>query len=78
VLHSVQRLGEDVCGHLCCSDEVEGDGLVRHVLPDEVVLDVDVLRPGVVLGVVGKGDAALTVRVDDGGAGHVMTEASEE
>ena len=74
----LQRLSADVGRHVLRADEGEGDGLVRHVLPDEVVADVDVLCPGMVVGVVGQRDAALAVRSQDGRPGRVVAEPAEE
>jgi hypothetical protein len=42
----------------------EGDLVILYALPDEVVERVDVLRPGMVLGVLGQGLSTLIVDVE--------------
>ena len=56
-----QPFGEDVSDVVLSADVAEGDCLCADLLPDEVVLDVDVLGAGTVISVLGKMDGALIV-----------------
>ena len=64
-----KRLGHDIGNLLLGADPLNDESFLLHFLADEMVADVDVLAARVVLGVLGKRDAALAVGADGGGAG---------
>ena len=56
-----QPFGEDVSDVVLSTDVAESDCLSADLLPDEVVLDIDVLGAGTVISVLGQVDGALIV-----------------
>ena len=67
VLVTAERLGHDIRQHVLGGHILKRDVIGGDLLADEVVTDVDVLGSSVMLRVLAERDAALALRVDDGG-----------
>ena len=71
MLVTTEGLGEDICKHIVRLEEFQCDLWCRAVgvidkFSNKVVLDIYMLRPGVVLGVPSERDASLVVGVNPG------------
>ncbi len=63
---SLEGLGEDICGVLVGWNTLQGDCAELYVLASEVVLDVDMLGPSMLLWVMCQRNAAGVVAVELG------------
>ena len=67
MLLTAQSFCEGIRCHILCRDILQPYGLIGEALPDEMMTDIDVFRPCVRNGVLGEGEGALIVSVNDRG-----------
>ena len=64
-LESAYWLGEDVCRHVCGFDVLQGNDILHDFLPNEMILNIDVLGLLMVFWIFHESNTALNVRIDN-------------